>query len=63
MNRAEIRQTIKDTCKQKGWDFRRLSRESGVSMNAIERFVAGRDQVSTPVIMRLFKALGIETRG
>ncbi len=41
---------------------RELSRKAEVSVQAIQRFLANRDEVSTPVIMRLLKALEIDTR-
>lgn len=61
MTRQEIRKVIKETMVKKKISDRELSRKSDVSVQAIQRFLAARDEVSTPVIMRLLKALEIDT--
>ncbi|NLX12169.1 MAG: helix-turn-helix transcriptional regulator [Phycisphaerales bacterium] len=62
MTRQQIRTVITETMKKKNISDRDLSRKSDVSVQAIQRFLAARDEVSTPVIMRLLKALEIDTR-
>lgn len=62
MTRDEIRKEIKAACDRPGWSIARLSRESGVSQQAIRRFTQARDEVSPQVLYRLCKALGLDKR-
>ena len=62
MAHEKIREKIKRTCEQKHWSPMDLSRKSEVSPEAIRRFIAGRGEVSTRVIVRLCKALDLDMR-
>jgi len=59
----QARQAIKDGCTAKGWSVMDLARHSNVSPEAIRRYVTGRGEVSTQVVFRLLKALGVDPQG
>lgn len=62
MTRNQIRKKIQDVCRQPGWSIARLSKESGVSRTAIERFSEGRDEVSPQVLYKICQALELDRR-
>jgi len=62
MAHEKIRETIRRTCEQRQWSPLDLARRSEVSPEAIRRFIAGRDEVSTRVVVRLCKALDLDMR-
>lgn len=60
MTRDEIRNKIKDVCKQKGWSVADLSRMSHISQQAIAGFLEGRERVSPQVLYRLCQTLSLD---
>ena len=56
----QARQAIKDTCTAKGWNVMDLARHSQVSPEAIRRYINSTGEISTQVVFRLLKALGID---
>jgi ribosome-binding protein aMBF1 (putative translation factor) len=54
------REAIKKACEQKGWNVMDLARKTEISPEAIRRFIAGRGEVSTRVIVRMAKALDLD---
>jgi transcriptional regulator with XRE-family HTH domain len=62
MAHEKIREAIKRACEQRHWSPLDLSRRSQVSPEAIRRFINGRGEVSTRVIVQLCKALDLDMR-
>lgn len=60
MTPQQARQAVKDACTAKGWSVMDLARHSNVSPEAIRRYVSGQGQISTRVVFRLLKALGLD---
>lgn len=62
MTADKARAAIKAACEQRGWSAMDLARHSQVSPEAIRRFITGRGEISTRVLVRLLNALNIDTR-
>ncbi|MBI4578246.1 MAG: helix-turn-helix transcriptional regulator [Planctomycetes bacterium] len=62
MEKERIRQAIRTGCERKDWSVMDLASRSQVSPEAIRRFISGRGEISTRVIVRLLQALGIDIK-
>lgn len=60
MTPQQAREAIKNACTAKGWSVLDLARHSNVSPEAIRRYITGRGEISTRVVFRLLKALGLD---
>jgi ribosome-binding protein aMBF1 (putative translation factor) len=62
MHHDKIRQAIRKGCELKGWSVMDLAAKSEVSPEAIRRYMTARGEISTQVIVRLLKSLGIDIK-
>ena len=60
MAEHRAKEAIKAACKAKGWTLMDLARKTEISPEAIRRFISGRGEVSTRVLVRLAKALDLD---
>lgn len=62
MNHAKVREAIRKGCNAKSWTVMDLASKSQVSPEAIRRYMTGRGEVSTRVLVRLLQALGVDPK-
>lgn len=62
MEQEKIRRAIREGCNRKKWSVMDLAGRSQVSPEAIRRFMNGRGEVSTRVLVRLLQTLDVDIR-